>query len=154
MKNYEYKISHTLIMISLIVLSISTLFIYLILSGHKNLILSASIALPMLLIFTIYFQIKFDKMYGVLIDEKILIFTTNQGWVSEEISMLWEDITIISCYRKYIISKKLYISTRYKSVTLNIRSFKNYKEMLRTIVDKTENNKNIRIDQTVYEMIQ
>ena len=153
MKEYRYKGFNTLIKIIVYLIIFICSYLYISKDSGRMLINSSFIFFSFTVIFAVYYQIKFDKMYSVYTNPEKLIVTTNKGWISEETSMIWEDIRIIRCYRKYIIFKKLYISTRYKSVTLNIRNFKNYKEMLKIIIEKTENNKNIRIDQAVYEMI-
>ncbi len=153
MKEYRYKIIYTIFKIILTIILVVCNMAYIISYGYQYIIRFSIILSAITVLYSIYLNIKYDKIYKVKIyDEKLNIQYLDK-WIVEETKMPTEDITIISCYRKYIIFKKLYISSRYKSVTLNIRNFKNYKEMLKTIIEKTENNKNIRIDQAVYEMI-
>lgn len=153
MKNYKYKLSHTIIIIIVYLILVYLAFIYAITSNVIRTKILAIVILPISLIYGVYLQIKIDRMFNVYIDEEKLIASVCRGWVSEETKILLEDITIIKCYRKYIIIKKVEICTKYKCLRLNIRNFKNYKEMLQTIINKTKNNKRVKIDDTIYTMV-
>lgn len=151
--NYKYRKSYTTMFI--ILWSISTIFIFL--NGFWSQILKVQmlglILSPIVLVFSIKTQIRVDKMYNVYIDDDVLVAKVNKGWVSEQTIMQLTDITIIRSYTEHIIIKKVEICTRYKCIRLNIRNFKNYKEMLQLIVDRTEKNKRIKIDDTIYTMM-
>ncbi len=144
MKEYRYKFLHTFLMIILTIIIFAGSYLHIAKDSNFELKVYVAIIFIASLTFASYFKIKFDRMYSVVLDGEQLSITRNSGWVSEEIKILLEDITLIRYYRKYFIIKKIEICTRYKNVSLNIKNFKNNKEMLKTVVEKTNKNKNIR----------
>ena len=93
------------------------------------------------------------KKNKVILNDKCLILNKPKGLLPVETKLNWQDVTIIRCYGKIHLIKELYICTKYKSISIKISRYKHYKELLRTIIEKTESNENIKIEQDVYDLI-
>lgn len=64
----------------------------------------------------------------------------------------WDEIFVIKKAKvSFFWQKKIRIISLYKNKIIKINSFENYEEILKVIIDKTEDNKIIDIDKKVYK---
>ncbi len=93
------------------------------------------------------------KKNKFIIDKNYLVLHKPKGIHRVEVRIEWKDITRISIYGKFYFTKEISILTRYKCISMHITGYKEYKKMLRAIVENTKGNSNIVIDDKIFEII-
>ncbi len=155
MKIYKQKIFPRLILCLTIILS---MFIALINSwnGGKTSVEFARAYTVLAICFSfivIFVAIKEQKMNRIQINDNLFVLHKPKGLLSDETTIIWKDIRVIRCYGKMKLTQELNICTRYKNIIFRIANYKDYKEMLTIVLEKTASNENIRIDEAVYNIL-
>lgn len=146
MKEYKYNIKLAIVVVVVTIMFMAIIYQYI--NIYYNLILPS-----VLMIVALYIIIKGYIKNKIIVNEKKIILIDIFNFDIVEKSISWEDITIIKYEESSIIIKIINIGNRYKKIAFGITMYKNHKELLNTIIEKTKDNEKIHIDQKVIDLL-